>query len=58
MKCHEQADVLRLVGAELHEHQSTVRGLLSSKRGLHILALKELMKNEPLEEGLAVPESL
>ena len=26
-QCEDQADVLRLVETELHEHQSTVRGL-------------------------------
>ena len=54
--CQEQADVLRLVGTELHEHQSTMRGLkdlhLAQNRDVHLLALKKLMKNEPLEDTL------
>ena len=56
MQCQEQADVLRLVGTELHEHQSTMRGLkdlhLAQNRDLHLLALKKLMKNEPLDDAL------
>ena len=54
--CQEQADVLRLIGTELHEHQSTMRGLkvlhLAQNRYVHILALKKLMKNEPLDDIL------
>ena len=46
----------RLVGTELHEHQSTMRGLqdphLDQNRDVHLLALKKLMKNEPLEHIL------
>ena len=56
MQCQEQADVLRLVGTELHEHQSTMRGLkdlhLAQNRDVHLLALKKLMKNEPLDDTL------
>ena len=56
MQCQEQADVLRLVGTELHEHQSTIRGLkdlhLAQNRDVHLLALKKLMKNEPLDDAL------
>ena len=56
MQCQEQADVLRLVGTELHEHQSTMRGLkdlhLAQNRDVHLLALKKLMKNEPLDDAL------
>ena len=41
--CQEQADVLRLVGTELHEHQSTMRGFkdlhLAQNRDVHLLAL-------------------
>ena len=55
-QCQEQADVLRLVGTELHEHQSTMRGLkdlhLAQNRDVHLLALKKLMKNEPLDDAL------
>ena len=55
-QCQEQADVLRLVGTELHEHQSTLRGLkdlhLAQNRDVHLLALRKLMKNEPLEDTL------
>ena len=56
MQCQEQADVLKLVGTELHEHQSTMRGLkdlhLAQNRDVHLLALKKLMKNEPLDDAL------
>ena len=55
-QCQEQADVLRLVRTELHEHQSTMRGLkdlhLAQNRDLHLLALKKLLKNETLEDIL------
>ena len=55
-QCQEQADALRLVGTELHEHQSTMRGLkdlhLAQNRDVHLLALKKLMKNEPLDDTL------
>ena len=56
MQCQEQADVLRLVGTELHEHQSTMRGLkdihLAQNRDVHLRALKKLLKNEPLDDAL------
>ena len=56
MQCQEQADVLMLVGTELHEHQSTMRGLkdlhLAQNRDVHLLALKKRMKNEPLDDAL------
>ena len=35
--CQEQADVLRLIGTELHEHQSTMRGL----KDLHLAQNRE-----------------
>ena len=61
MQCQKQADVLRLVGTELHEHQSTMRGLkdlhLAQNRDVHLLALKKLMKNEPLDDTL-FPEDM
>ena len=47
MQYQEQADVLRLVGTELYEHQSTLCGLkdlhLAQNRDVHLLALKKLM---------------
>ena len=56
MQCQEQADTLSLVGKELHEQQSTMRGLkdldLAQNRDVHLLALKKLMKNEPLDDSL------
>ena len=56
MQCQEQADILRLVVTELHEHQSTMRGLkdlhLAQNRDVHRLALKKLVKNEPLDDSL------
>ena len=55
-QCQEQADVLRLVGTELHEHQSTICGLkdlhLAQNRDVHLLALKTLMHSEPLDDNL------
>ena len=46
--CQEQADVLRLVGIEAQEHQSTMQGLkvrrLAQNRDVHLLALKKLIK--------------
>ena len=58
-QCQEQADVLRLVETELHEHQLTMRGLkdlhLAQNRDVHLLALNKLMKNEPLEDSLFPP---
>ena len=55
-QCQEQADVLRLVGTELHEHQSTLCGLkhlhLAQNRDIHLLALQKLMQNEPLDDTL------
>ena len=59
--CQEQADVLRLIGTELHEHQSTIGGFkdlhLTQNRDVHLLALKKLMKNEPLD-GILLPEDV
>ena len=55
-QCQEQADVLRLIGTELHEHQSTMRGLkdlhLAQNRDVHLLALTKLRKNEPSDDIL------
>ena len=55
-QCQEQADVLRLVGTELHEHQPTMRGLkdlhFAQNRDVHLLALKKLMKSESLDDIL------
>ena len=52
----EQADVLKLVGTELDEHQSTMRGLkdllLAQNSDVHLQALKKLSKNEPLDDIL------
>ena len=60
-QCQKQTDILRLVGTELHEHQSTMRGLktlhLAPNRDVHLLALKKLMKNEPLDDSL-IPEDV
>ena len=56
LQCQEQADVLRLVGTELHEHQSTKRGLkdlhLAQNRDVQLLALKKLMHSDPLDDNL------
>ena len=54
--CQKQTDVLSLVGTELHEHQSTMRGLkdlhLAQNGDVHLLALKKLITNEPLDDIL------
>ena len=58
--CQGQVDVLRIVGTALHEHQ-TLRGSkylhLAQKTDVHLLALKKLMNNEPLDYNL-VPEDV
>ena len=45
-----------LVGTELQEHQSTMRGLkdlpLVQNRDVHLFALKKRMENEPLDDIL------
>ena len=49
-----QANILRTIGTELHEHHLTRYGLkdlyLARNRDMHLLALKKLMKKEPLED--------
>ena len=54
IECQIQADVLRTIGTELNEHHLTKYGLndlhLAQNKDMHLLALKELMKNEPLED--------
>ena len=47
--CQEQADVLRLVGTELHEYRLTRRGLkdMHLAQNTDLLPLKQLRKNEP-----------
>ena len=55
-ECQEQANVLRTVGTELHEHFLTRNGLkdlhLAQNRDVHLLALKKLTRNEPLEDAI------
>ena len=52
--CQEQANVLRTVGTELNKHFLSRFGLkdlrLVQNRDVHLLALKKLMKDEPLED--------
>ena len=54
--CQEQADVLRTIGTELHEHFLTRCGLkdlrLAQNRDVHLLALNKLIKDEPLEDAM------
>ena len=54
VECQMQAATLRTIGTELHEHHLTKYGLrylhLAQNRDMHLLALKKLMKNEPLED--------
>ena len=56
VECQKQADVLRTIEAELHEHHLTKYGLrdlhMAQNRDVHLLALKKLMKNEPLEDPM------
>ena len=56
IECQKQADVLRTIEAELHEHHLTKYGLrdlhMAQNRDVHLLALKKLMKNEPLEDPM------
>ena len=54
-ECQKQADVLRTIETELHEHHLTNYGLrdlrMAQSRDVHLLALKKLLKNEPLEDS-------
>ena len=54
--CQERADVLRLVGTELHGHQATIRDgkdlHIPQNRDLNLLASKELMTSELLDDVL------
>ena len=54
IECQVQANILRTVGTELHEHRLTKYGLkdlhLAQNRDVHLLALTKLKKNEPLED--------
>ena len=55
-ECQRQAHALRTVGTELQEHFLTRRGLkdlhLAQSRDVHLLALRKLMKGEPLEDAM------
>ena len=55
-ECQKQADVLRTIETELHEHHLTKYGLrdlrMAQSRDVHLLALKKLMKIEPLEDSM------
>ena len=52
----DQANVLRTVRTELHEHYLTKSGLkdqrLAQHRDVHLLALKKLMRDESLEDTI------
>ena len=56
--CQDQANVLRTIGTELHEHHLTRCGLKDLRlaqnrnRDMHLLALKKLLKDEPLEDAV------
>ena len=56
MACQRQADVLRLMGTELHGHHSATRGNkdrhLAQNWDVHLLALTKPMNNEPLSDDL------
>ena len=53
-ECQVQVNILRTVGTELHEHHLTKYGLkylhLAQNRDLNLVALKNFMENEPLED--------
>ena len=57
IECQMQANVLRTVGTELHEHHLNKHGLrdlhLAQNRDMHLLALRKLMKNEHLESCIS-----
>ena len=61
IECQMQADILRTIGTELHEHHLTKYGLkdlhLAQTRDMHLLALNKLMKNEALED-LVFPDEV
>ena len=52
-ECQKQAEILRTIGVELHEHHLTKYGLkelhMAQSKDVHPLALRKLMKNESLE---------
>ena len=54
--CQNQANVLRTIGTESHEHHLTKCGLkdlhLAQNRDVHLLALKRLMKDESLKDAI------
>ena len=54
IECQVQANILRTVRSELHEHHLTKYGLkdlhVGQNRDVHLVALKKLMKNKPLED--------
>ena len=54
IECQIQADVLRTIGTELHEHHLPKYGLkdlhLTQNRDVHLLALKKLIRNQSLED--------
>ena len=56
LEFQKQADILRTIETELHEHHLTKYGLrdlhMAQNRDVHLLALKKLMRNEPLEEPM------
>ena len=55
-ECQRQAHALRTVGTELQEHFLTRRGLkdlhLAQSGDVHLLALRKLMKGEPLDDAM------
>ena len=56
IECQKQAEILRTIETGLHEHHLTKYGLrdlhIAQNRDVHLLALKKLMKNEPLEDPM------
>ena len=51
LECQKQADILRTIETELHEHHLTKYGLrdlhMAQNRDVHLLALKKLMRKVP-----------
>ena len=61
IECQIQANILKTIGTELQEHHLTKYGLrdlhLAQNRDVHLLALKKLMKDEPLEDAMFPEET-
>ena len=56
IECQKQAEILRTIETGLHERHLIKYGLrdlhIAQNRDVHLLSLKKLMKNEPLEDPM------